>query len=215
MAFITLPPPPPTSDRVHVIYTAADLWDGTSPQHQELIFSDPNDTVPRRLTMYTGELKPGSWADGASKTTTFQYPILGTFKDSAGSNVIGIIPISDPGEFSSAIANASLAICNAEDMPTWLNISSVAADVYQVELDSTLKIHAVVLSGWITVRNSVESTISYRVSVLERLTGNPPAQPPIFLGSGGWTGKYNPPASGAFYPVERPGIPQDKIGPGA
>jgi len=221
MAFITLPPPPPSSDQAHFVYTADDLWIGTLPQYQEIIFTDPNDLFPQRLAMYTGELKPAAWADGARKNYTFQYPILGTFRDPSGRNVVGIMPMNDPTlqdprnrQFRSAIANASLAISNVEGIPTWLNISSVAADLYQIELDSRHVTHAVVLSGWITARNSLVNTVSYRVSVLERLDGNPEAQPPIFIGDRGWTGKYNL-VSDAVGPLEISGIPQDKIGPGA
>jgi hypothetical protein len=209
MAFITLPPVLPT----HFVCTADNLW--VLPQYQECIYYDPNNGN-QRLSIYAGELKLACQADSGHIDFTFQYPLLGTFRDLGGSDVVGIMQLNDPrfGQFRSAIANASLAICNAEDIPTWLNISMVAADLYQIELDSRKLIHAVVLSGAITVRNSVLTTVSYRVSVLERLNGNPEAQPPIFIGDEGWTGRYNL-VSNAVGPLERSGIPQDKIGPGA
>ena len=140
----------------------------------------------------------------------FQYPVLGFFNVPAGGTAIGILPINFPpsNQFRSAVANASLSNFIVKDTEAIVGVFDVAADLFQIELDPRQIINAVVLSGYVNSLESEVTTVSYHVSVLERLTYNPPPQPPILIAPGGWTGKYNLDASGALGPVLRAGIPQ-------
>jgi hypothetical protein len=73
-----------------------------NPQHQQLIYSDPEDGFDQRLTIYTGEILVGE------NDSTFMYPVLGFFNAPGGGTAIGILPINDPppNQFRSAVANA-------------------------------------------------------------------------------------------------------------
>jgi hypothetical protein len=212
MAFI--PPGPP--DR---IYTVENLVPDVKPQHQQLVYSDPEDGFPQRLTIYTGEIWVGHGSEEEIVTLTFQYPILGFFNipPPSGGTAIGIVPINYPpsNQFRSAVANVSLSQVEMKYTSTFSvsdngfgGVQKVAADLFQIELDPRQIINAVVLSGSVIAEESEVTYVSYRVSVLERLTENPPPQPPILIGPGGWTGKYNLDASGALGPLVATGIPQ-------
>ena len=210
MPFFPIIPP----FRVSRVYTFEDI--GTSdghvlvPQHQQLIYSDPEDGFPQRLTIYTGEINVGD------DDSTFMYPVLGFFNVPGGAPAIGILPINDPppNQFRSAVANA--IITNFEvvvgltiaDVTPGVVVSGVAADLFQIELNPRQIINAVVLSGNFDRDHAHVNCFTYRVSVLERLTQNPPPQHPILIGPGGWTGKYNLDASGALGPMLRSGVPQ-------
>jgi hypothetical protein len=141
------------------------------------------------------------------------YPVLGFFNKPGGGTAIGIVPLNDPtfNQFRSAVTNVSLSdfIIKDTDPDAITTVDSVAADLFQIELNPGTKINAVVLSGVVSSCESQVSNISYHVSVLERLTGNPPPQAPILIVPGGWTGKYNLDASGALGPLLRSGIPQN------
>jgi hypothetical protein len=196
------------------------------PQWQAITFNDPSDTNPlQRFTTYTGELVVNLTAAENHIDFDFQYPVLGTF-DAGGVPTIGISPISVlgmPKQFRSAVANVAVTDFNVEGTPSWLTFTNVAADLYQIQLSNPMPpspldvINVVVLSGSGTIRNIALSKISYRVSVLERLTGNPPAEPYILLGSPRWDGNYRPQIVGTVAgipgytyigPLQASGIPQ-------
>jgi hypothetical protein len=220
--------PPFTPPPIDVLFTNENL--AFTPQHQELVFADPNDGgIQQIFTIYTGELLVNLHADGSAKDQTFQYPILGTF-GTPGGNQIGIKQIifveGDPNpQFRSAIAYASVTRSELGSNPVWANVGSVSADLMEVELNSPSRqrVNAVVLSGMLTSRNSRLTSISYRVTVLERTNRNPqfpvPVLPVILINDpdpkkagAGWTGGYNPlPGSAGVGAVLKPGIPQDKI----
>jgi hypothetical protein len=120
--------------------------------------------------------------------------------------------MNDPSfnQFRSAVANVSVSYFWIKDTDSWVSVGGVSADLFQIELNdpSRQKINAVVLSGYVFVRQAEITVVSYRVSVLETLTQNPPIQPPIWIVPGGWTGKYNLDASGNLGPLLRSGIPE-------
>jgi hypothetical protein len=195
------------------------------PQHQELIFTDPNDSdLVQRYTIYTGELfSPGGGpllnAGSSHQDLTFQFPLIGTFvpPPPGGPPTIGIKPIGEDREhntfFRSAVAEAAVTSAEWGINPVWTDITSVSADLIRIALDSGQQINAVALMGMLTSRNSQITRISYRVTVLDRQApqGNVRPPPPRFIapilkGFSGWTGKYI--GSGSLV---REGIPQDKI----
>ena len=202
------------------VYTLEDI--ATPPQHQEIVFADPNDEgTSQRYTMYTGEISVSLEADNHKAEQIFQYPVLGTFFK-IGS--MGIMPLGDPNsQFRSAIANAFLTESEFGSNPVWADVMEVSADLMQIQLDCSNEfivrppqtINAVVLSGRLVARNASLKQISYRVSVLDRLTGNPLVARPILLHDRGWNGKYIlgwsglGPGSVGF--VQKRGIPQDRI----
>jgi len=181
----------------------------TNPQHQQLIYSDPEDGFPQWLTIYTGEIVVGK------DDSSFMYPVLGFFNAPGGGTAIGILPINDPppNQFRSAVGNARIISFGVTegftiaDVTANVSVSSVAADLFRIELDPRQIINAVVLSGVMSNDLSDTYSVGYRVSVLERLTQNPPPQPPILIGAG-WSGRYNLDASGAIGPLVSAGIPQ-------
>jgi hypothetical protein len=196
--------PVPNPDRV---YTFENLEFNTMPQHQEILYRDASTAgFDHRLTIYTGAIWVGHGTEEHLVDLDFQYPLLGCFDVSGIATAIGILPIGP--EFRSAVANASLSNFIVKDTEAFVGVFEVSADLFQIELDASQIINAVVLSGKVTSKWSEVSTVSYHVSVLERLTYNPPPQPPILIAPGGWTGKYNLDASGALGPVLRAGIPQ-------
>ena len=71
MPFFPIIPP----FRVSRVYTFEDLAQENghvvNPQHQRLIYSDPEDGFDQRLTIYTGEILVGE------NDSTFMYPVLG------------------------------------------------------------------------------------------------------------------------------------------
>jgi hypothetical protein len=197
------------------------------PQWQCSTFMDPSDKdsagnpILQRLTTYTGELALNNSAAGSHDDYSFEYPVLGTF-DPGGVATIGIFPINVAGipQFRSAVADVAVTDCSVEDTPSWLTVTNVAADLCEIKLKHPPPdpqfdiINAVVLSGNYTIRNIVLNKISYRVSVLERLTENTPALTPRFVGSPIWDGTYirtgvaGYPTNFSVGPLKASGIPQ-------
>ena len=161
MPFISLPP--------QIVYTRDNLE--LFPQHQELIFDDPNDGGARqRFTIYTGEILIDLSADDHHKDLTFQYPILGTFKDPAGAPAIGIKPIGNSGsvgfepQFRSATAFAFLTSSEFGSNPVWANVGRLSADLIEIELDASSRqvIHVAVLSGLPVHELTVDLNVVYK-----------------------------------------------------
>jgi hypothetical protein len=209
MAFISLPP--------DVVYTVDDLHTLPPsrtlilPQHQELTFDDPNEGFHQRCTIYTGTIYVREFnAGGSHKDLIFQYPILGTFKNSFGAATPGIMRIGDPAQFRSAVADAAVVSGEFGSNPVWADVTLVSADLIGITLDSGEKLNAVVLSGQLTARNARLTAINYRVTVLDRLNENPKVKPPILIGDGGWTGNYTLLPDGRLGGMVN-GIPQDKL----
>ena len=145
----------------------------------------------------------------------FQYPVLGFFNLPGAGTAIGIFPINDPSfnQFVSAVANVSVSVFWVKDTLANVGVFNVTADLFQIELNNPSRqvINAVVLSGTVSSLESELTNVSYRVSVVETLTENPPVQPPIWIAPGGWTGKYNLDATGALGPLLRGGNPENEF----
>lgn len=203
-------PPSVTIDRV---YTNFDIYTNIRPQHQQIIYDDPEDRFSQRLTIYMGEIAVEHGTGDASVSLNFQYPVLGFFNAPGGGVAVGILPINDImfNQFRSSIAMASINKASIKDDEAGFGVNNIAADLYQVELEGHGVINSVVLSGSISSNDSFVQTITYNVSVLERMNQNPPFLEPILFdpgGSGGWTGKYTLDGSGTVGSLIRNGIPQ-------
>jgi hypothetical protein len=160
--------------------------------------------------MYTGEIAVGHGSGSHAVELLFEYPVLGFFNNPVGGVSVGILPINDieTNQFRSSIAVVALTDFNTKDDSAFIGARSIAADLYELNLDGYSKINAVVLSGSIYTSESEMWLLSYKVSVLERMTMHPPFRDPVLIGLGGWNGKYILDGFSAVGPLIRNGIPQ-------
>jgi hypothetical protein len=184
------------------------LGDFRAVQHQQYRFFDPEDDWNQRMTIYTGTLPVQHGAGQTSTGMVFEYPLLGIFQPS---EQLGILPINDsniaPIQFRSAVADASASIFLDKDDGR-VGVMKVRADLFEIILDQpSTMIRAVVLRGEVISYDTHIYTISFRVSVLERMTENPGAQAPILLGPA-WNGNYNITNDGHVGQMVLPGVPQ-------
>jgi hypothetical protein len=188
--------------------------DTTPVQHQQYRFVDPQDgSISQRLTTYTGTVPLEHGAGIDAKDITFEFPLLGLIALPTGGGVMGIFPINDPGlglrpQFRSAVADVALRSIWVKAHDADFTLSSMRADLFSIALQSPRRtINAVVLSGVVSVKLSHVRDVNYRVSVLERMTENPSAQPPILLGPD-WNGNYDLTTDGHVGVIVMPGVAQ-------
>jgi len=168
-----------------------------SVQHQQLYYFDKGDECDQRMTIYTGELAVAHGTESHQVVVDFEYPLLARFPPVGAGPRVGIFPINGPPppggglpHFRSAVAEASIAVMWGKDEEATFGLLNVRAELDRIVLDDPREtIFAAVLKGDVISRYSHVQLISFRVSVLERVTGNPGPPQQRELGWN-WNGKY-------------------------
>jgi hypothetical protein len=171
-----------------------DVRHAVNPTHIRTAFMDGIRNRALIQTVYTGALGIRHGAGGRSKVIDFQYPLIGFFRENNGNMTPGIIPIDREGgeEFLGAAAMAALSIITIKDTASLLNVFSLDADLFRVDLaPKNLQVLVVVLTGTVETNDAEVTSLNYNVTVLNGRsdrTGGFTA--PILSNSADWNGMY-------------------------